>query len=138
MITVLLLRNQYADIERLARAVIAFGQANQLPEEVVGDIRLALEEAVTNIIMHGYADADDHEIEIRFSASADRVAFTILDDGQPFNPLGAPAPDLDRDFDEMAIGGLGIHLIRELMDNVSYERIDGRNVLVMAKRTDRV
>jgi len=137
MITVLLLRNQYADIERLARAVAAFGLAHRLSEDMVGDIRLALEEAVTNIIMHGYTDTEDHEIEIRFSFSADRVSFTIIDDGQPFDPLQAPSPDLKHDFDDMPVGGLGVHLYRQLMDNVSYQRVDHRNILVLAKRIRR-
>lgn len=133
MISVLLLRNQYAEIERLARAVIAFGGANDLPEEVVGDIRLALEEVVTNVIMHGYTDSDEHEIEIRFSAAADRVSFTIIDDGQPFDPLSQPAPEPNNGFDDIPVGGLGVHLYRQLMDNVAYQRVGDRNLLALAK-----
>ncbi|MFH1983827.1 MAG: ATP-binding protein [Pseudomonadota bacterium] len=134
MISVLLLRNQYADIERLAHAVIAFGEVNNLPEEIVGDIRLALEEVVTNVMMHGYTDNAPHEIEIRFSAVPHRVSFTVIDDGQPFDPLSTARRDLEKGFDDGKIGGLGIHLYTQLMDTVSYQRLNDRNLLVMAKR----
>ena len=134
MITVLLLRNRFSEIQRLAAAVKDLGNEHGLPDTLVGDIRLALEEVVTNIIMHGYDDHGEHEIELRFAVSADRVAVTVLDTGRAFNPLDHPEPETDAEFDELEIGGIGIMLIRRLMDHVEYTRDGGRNILVLAKQ----
>lgn len=132
--SVLTLRNRFSEIERLAEAVIALGEAFGLDDEMVGEIRLALEEVVTNIIKHGYGDEGDHEIEVRFNASRDSVAFTIIDDAPPYNPLDRAKPGLDKDFDERDGGGLGICLMQRLMDDVEYRREGTRNLLVMTKR----
>ena len=134
MISVLLLRNQFSEIRRLAAAVKDLGREHSLSEAMVGDIRLALEEVVTNIIMHGYDDDEEHEIELRFAASPERIAVTVLDDARAFNPLDHPEPKADANFDELEIGGIGILLIRRVMDHVEYTREGGRNVLVLAKR----
>jgi anti-sigma regulatory factor (Ser/Thr protein kinase) len=95
---------------------------------------LAIEELVTNSIKYGYDDTAVHEIEINLSLSDGKVVLTVSDDGHPFNPLEAPEPKTDLPIDERPIGGLGIHLLRQLSDGMTYERRDGRNQVTIVKQ----
>jgi anti-sigma regulatory factor (Ser/Thr protein kinase) len=95
---------------------------------------LAIEELVTNCIKYGYDDSNDHSIEIVFVVEDGALRMEVIDDGHPFNPLQAPSPDLSVPIEHRPIGGLGIHLLRELADDVSYERRDGTNRLRLTKR----
>jgi anti-sigma regulatory factor (Ser/Thr protein kinase) len=95
---------------------------------------LAIEELVTNCVKYGYADAKDHVVDIALCVEDGVLRIEVIDDGRPFNPLEAPAPDLSRPIEDRPIGGLGLHLLRELADDVSYERRDGTNRLRMVKR----
>jgi anti-sigma regulatory factor (Ser/Thr protein kinase) len=95
---------------------------------------LAIEELVTNCIKYGYTDAKDHAIDIDFRVEDGVLSIDVIDDGNPFNPLEAPAPDLSLAMEDRPIGGLGLHLLRELADDVSYERRDGTNRLRLVKR----
>lgn len=98
-------------------------------------VSLAIEEIVTNCIKYGYDDSDAHTIEISLSLSDGLLTMVVTDDGHPFNPLEAPPPDLSLAIEDRPIGGLGIHLLRELSDEVSYDRRDGMNRLTLTKRS---
>jgi anti-sigma regulatory factor (Ser/Thr protein kinase) len=95
---------------------------------------LAIEEVVTNCIKYGYDDAKDHTVDVTFSVADGALTIEVVDDGNPFNPLEAPRPDLSLAMEDRPIGGLGLHLLRELADQVSYERRDGTNRLSLTKR----
>ena len=95
---------------------------------------LTIEELVTNCIKYGYSDGDEHIIEIVFSVVDGVLTIDVTDDGNPFNPLDAPRPDLSAAADQRRIGGLGLHLLRELSDEQRYERRDGNNRLTLTKR----
>jgi anti-sigma regulatory factor (Ser/Thr protein kinase) len=95
---------------------------------------LAIEELVTNCIKYGYGDAKDHVVDIALCVEGGVLNIEVIDDGRPFNPLEAPAPDLSLPIEQRPIGGLGLHLLRELADDVSYERRDGTNRVRMIKR----
>ena len=71
---------------------------------------------------------------VEVELSPDRLSVTLTDDGTPFDPFGAAAPDTALSVEERRIGGLGIHLVRRMMDEVSYHRRDDRNVVVLGKR----
>lgn len=96
-------------------------------------IQLAVEEAVTNVINHGYGGSDG-EILITTDIESSQVMITITDTGQEFDPTSIPPPDVTADLDHRNIGGLGVHLIRSVMDDVSYIRDDNKNRLMMIKR----
>ena len=84
-----------------------------------------------------YAHDDDgreHPIVVRLSVREGVLTAHVEDDGRAFNPLEAPAPDIDAGIDERPIGGLGIHLVRSVMSSVEYRREDGRNILIMTKQ----
>lgn len=115
----------------------ALGAEHGLSADVVYDVQLALEEILTNVIAHGYADDQVHHISIRLTLGGGAVAAEIEDDGNPFNPLEAAEPDLSAGLRERRVGGLGIHFVRELMDGVEYSRARDRNRVVLKRRTRR-
>jgi anti-sigma regulatory factor (Ser/Thr protein kinase) len=127
------LANDVAGLAELAEWVERFGAGRRLPSNVVNALNVVLDEAVSNAITHGYDTGVRGEIAVRLRRASDSVEAEVEDDGRPFDPLQAPPPDLTLPLDRRPIGGLGIHLIRNLMDEVSYARQDGRNVLKMAK-----
>ncbi|HQX26100.1 MAG TPA: SpoIIE family protein phosphatase, partial [Pseudomonadota bacterium] len=120
------------DIERLAQLVreleTALAAAGH-DAELVHDARLIAEELLTNTLRHGCDPAVAHAIEVEARWTDDRLALAFRDDGAAFDPLARADPDLDAGIDERPIGGLGIFLVRELAESVSYERIGRDNVL---------
>ena len=131
------LPNSLAAVARLHAAVDDFCQLRAIHPDIVFKIDLALEEVFTNIVRHGYEDSRPHEIAIRLQSGRDRVRITIEDDGRHFNPLLAQAVDVNAALSERRIGGLGIHLVRRLMDQVRYQRRPGGNRLILIKRLAR-
>ena len=130
----LTLVNQLSDVAKLSSFVEAFGIAEGLAPEVVYSLNLALDEVVTNVIRYGHEDdGREHPIVVRLALERDVVTAQVEDDGRAFNPLEAAAPDLGASLDERPIGGLGIFLVRSVMNSVEYRREDGRNVLTMKK-----
>ena len=107
----------------------------EAPADVSFLVSLALEEVVTNCIKYGYDDEVEHTIDVSLSYSNGALTMVIADDGHEFNPLDAPPPDLSLAIEDRPIGGLGIHLLRELSDDVTYERRDGINRLTLTKRS---
>lgn len=104
--------------------------AGKIPELMHAPVHLAVDEALQNIISYSGAAA----ITLMIEAADAYVAVTIADDGEPFDPLTAPAPDVTAGLDEREVGGLGIYLIRQSMDEVSYTYRDEKNVLRLVKR----
>ena len=94
---------------------------------------LVCDELVTNIIKYGYSDCSEHEIVVQISIPPDAVVIELEDDGRPFNPLTRPAPDLSAPVEDRSIGGLGIHLLREMMDAGEYRYVNGTNHLVLRR-----
>lgn len=97
-------------------------------------VSLVIEELVTNCIKYGYDDEGEHVIDIVLSLGDRMLTMVVADDGHAFNPLEAPRPDLSAAIEDRPIGGLGLHLLRELSDEARYERRDGRNRLTLVKR----
>ena len=130
------LANEVAALTGVAERVERFGAEQHLPAEVMNVLNIVLDEALSNVINHGYAAGVRGVIAVRLRCAPGGVVVEVEDDGRPFDPLQAPPPDLTLPLAQRPIGGLGIHLIRNLMDEVSYVRRDGRNVLKMAKHLD--
>ena len=97
-------------------------------------LNLALEEAVTNVILYAYPEGSDGLVDIEAVMSKDKLKFIISDSGQAFDPTAAPEADVTLGVEDRPIGGLGIYLVRNIMDTVSYERADGKNVLTLTKK----
>jgi sigma-B regulation protein RsbU (phosphoserine phosphatase) len=129
------LHNKLSEFRRFNQTLMEFGQHHGLAPAVVHDLNLALEEILTNIISYGYTDTEQHEIRVRLSMRPGEVKAEVEDDGQSFNPLAAPEPHTAKALEERTIGGLGIHLVRTLMDGLEYKRQADRNILTIRKKT---
>jgi anti-sigma regulatory factor (Ser/Thr protein kinase) len=114
-------------------AFAAFADAHRLPTSVRRSMQVVLDELLNNIIAYGFAGRERGEVAIDVELRQDRLSVTLTDDGRPFNPFDMAAPDTALPLEERRIGGLGIHLVRQLTDEVSYHRRTDRNVVVLAK-----
>lgn len=116
--------------------VDAFGRRLDWTPELLYGVKLVLEEAVLNVIKYGFDDDDDeHEIDVALSTDGDMLTIRIADDGKAFDPLrDAAEPDLDAPLEKRRVGGLGVHLMRTIMDELDYKREAGRNHLTLVKR----
>ena len=130
----ILVPNSLAQLGPLNEFLSGFWGEHGLPEELAMDMNLALEEVFVNVVRYGYADSSRHDIRVSVSLEDDVVSVTVEDDGIAFNPLAAPPVDVHAPLEGRPIGGLGIHLIRNLMDEVKYARQNDHNHLVMRKR----
>jgi anti-sigma regulatory factor (Ser/Thr protein kinase) len=128
------LSNDLSELERLHQVLNQFGKEQDLPENLINTMNLALEEIVTNVIAHGYEDGREHFIVIRCGVQDGEVMAEVEDDGQAFNPLQYPDPDISVPLESRPPGGLGIYLVRNVMDTVAYTYEDGKNCIKLRKR----
>lgn len=130
-------RGSLGGIKAAAGDLERFSAENHLDASAVWPFQVSLDEMLSNTVRCGYGDAPgEHEIEVRFHLSDGLLEVVLIDDGAPFNPLEAKEPDTTQPLEERAGGGLGIFLVRRLMDEVRYERLEGRNVLTLRKRVE--
>lgn len=125
--------NDLAEIERLAAFVDDLAAELDLSPGIAMNINLALEEAVVNVINYGYPQDQLHEMTLRVSSSEQQLIFVLSDSGVSFDPTRVAEAEVTLPLEERPIGGLGIFLIRKIMNEVTYERIDGKNKLIMKK-----
>lgn len=119
------------ELTRLTEAVENLGEEDHWSPALVGKVNLVLEELAINTINHGH-DGGLHEITFTFRSTDDALTIEMVDDGKPFDPLtDAPVPDVNAPMHERPIGGLGVFLVRKLMDELSYRREEGRNHLTL-------
>ena len=128
--------NQGSELVRTADCLDRLGAEHHLAPEMIADMQVALDEVLTNIMKYAYTDNAEHEIHIRLRVIDSVLEAAIEDDGAPFDPLAIPAPDVSAPLRERRVGGVGIHFVRKLMDEVTYERAGGRNRLVLRKRVN--
>ena len=125
------LQNKIAEVARLVDAVESFGTHAGLSPDLTYRLTLSLDEIVSNVIRHGYSDTNDHVVEVRLSIHDGVVTSVIEDDGHPYDPRESPEPDLSMPVEQRGPGGLGIFLVRQMMDSIDYARRDGRNILTV-------
>jgi len=121
------------EIGKVATALDEAMRASAFSEEIINELQLAVEEAIANTILHGYCDAPG-DVAVGIHVTDGVVEVRIEDRATPFDPLTVPEPDRESDLDERGIGGLGIYLIRSLVDEVVYRYADGKNILTLVKR----
>lgn len=123
------------ELRRIDAAVEEFARAENWPADVAYQIKLAIEEVTVNVIHHAHDDGAGHRAGIDIVSDADSVTVEIVDDGKPFDPLTeAPVPDITASIEDRPIGGLGVYLVKTMMDETRYRREDGRNRLTLVKR----
>ena len=122
------------ELEGLAASVEDFAREQEWPNDLTFQVNLVLEELWLNVVNHGH-DNGDHLVEIEMTSEAESLTIEITDDGKPFNPLeNAPVPDVTAALGDRSIGGLGVHLVRTMMDDMRYSREGGKNHLILVKR----
>lgn len=129
----LLVDNQMSDLARVVAFLEELGEEWELSVQQILSLNLVLEEALTNIFLYGYDDNDRHSIEINFGIEGDQLTISLIDDGQPYDPTLKADPDITLTGEERPIGGLGIFLIKKIMDKVEYERKTNKNILILTK-----
>ena len=107
--------------------------SSKVPDEAVFDLKLAADEACTNIIEHGYKGMDPGSIILSLRIGSDRVLVQITDFGHIFEPADAPKPDVEAALVDRPLGGLGLFLIYQTMDNIDYQASDDGNTLTFTK-----
>lgn len=111
-----------------------FAEAHALSAAVRRSVNVALDELLANTLSHGQTGPDPCSITVEVELDQERVTVTLTDDGAPFDPFAEDAPDTTLSVEDRPIGGLGIHLVERLMDQVSYQRLEDHNVVVLVKR----
>ena len=130
----LVLHNDIQQISLLAQFVETVADLAHLDAGVSMSLNLALEEAVSNVIMYAYPKGTDGLVDIKAILDKDSLEFVISDSGVAFDPTAAPEADITLDVQDRPIGGLGIFLVRNIMDAVHYKREGGKNILSMSKK----
>ena len=125
------------DIATVQERFEKFARQHDLPGPVVRRFHIAFDEILNNVVSYAFPEGKAHEIEIRWELSGRRLTVIITDDGIPFNPLSVKKPDTTLPLEQRKIGGLGVHLVRGLVDSMSYQRRINRNVLTLVKRVER-
>ena len=127
----LTLVNDLRQVSLLTGFVDRVQEQNKLAPDLAARINLALEEAVCNVIQYAYPEGTAGNMRLEAVKDGNRLRFTLTDGGKVFDPTAVPEADISASVEDRPVGGLGIHLIRTIMDSVHYERKDGKNVLTL-------
>jgi anti-sigma regulatory factor (Ser/Thr protein kinase) len=125
---------EMAELPRLSAWLDGLCGVWAVPPGWAWQLHVIAEEVVVNVIQHGHCMPVREAIEVEVGLEGSEMEVTVADSGIPFNPLDAPVPDLGAGLAERKVGGLGVHLVRGLMDEVEYERSEGHNHLRLRKR----
>ena len=136
MLIRLIVPGEHARVEDLNTSLEAVLARHGIDAGVRGDVRLIVEELASNAIEYGGdgAEVGQHELSVDISLDRDLLTLRFRDQGAPFDPLSAQAPDLEADILDRPIGGLGLYLIRQIAESMHYERIDDCNLLRVSLR----
>jgi len=127
-------KNDINEISRLHPYFVELGQKAGIDEFTLDSLNLAVEEAVANVINYAYPPGQEGSVKIETSWDDKVITFVLTDNGIPFDPTKGGDADITLSAEEREIGGLGIFLVKSIMDSMEYERTpDGRNVLTLKK-----
>ncbi|MBQ7514526.1 MAG: ATP-binding protein [Prevotella sp.] len=134
----LIMKNEMTEVVRLRTFFFSICREYDIDDETAKTLNLALEEWVANVISYAYPKGMRGHVEVTADVADEVLTLVVKDYGAPFDPTQHAEVDIDAELDERAIGGLGIHLVRTIMDSVVYQRTaDGYNRLVMKKIIDK-
>ena len=125
--------NKLEEINTIISQFEGFAEKYEIPTPITMKINLALDDVLSNIMQYAYPEGGEHEITCEFHIYSDHVLINISDDGLPFNPLLTAAPDTNLALEDRIVGGLGIHLVKSIMDDCHYRRKINQNILTLTK-----
>lgn len=125
--------NQVGELTPLAEKIKELAEKWELSKALAMNIDLVIEEALTNIIFYAFPDNEKHEISVSVTLRNNMLTIKIKDKGIPFNPLSQQQPDITLPAEERPVGGLGIFLISQIMDQMDYTRHKNQNILTLNK-----
>ena len=128
------INNELAEIDRINEIFNALCEQYKIPGVIYRKFNIAFDELINNIVSYGYNDDNEHEINIRIIITEEQLQVSLEDDGIAFNPLKSGDPDINASIEDREIGGLGIHMVKKLMDNVSYKRYPKKNLTTLYKK----
>lgn len=127
------LTNDLDELENLNRNIQTFSKINGLTPKITFELNLVLDEVFTNIVSYGFNDKQEHRIKIVIQIINEELTARVEDNGTPFDPTVAPKTDLTCSIENRKIGGLGLHLINQIMSSVTYKRVKDKNILLLKK-----
>ena len=127
------IKNQVSELEKVAQFVEEIGEELGLNMELQMNLNLVMEEMVSNVIFYAYPEGEDAEIELLAKSDGKELTFVLSDQGKEFDPTAKEDADLDVNPADRELGGMGIFIVKNIMNKVTYQRLEGRNLLTMTK-----
>ena len=127
------LKNQVGELERVAQFVEEIGEELGLDMELQMNLNLVMEEMVSNVIFYAYPEGTEAEIELLAECDGKELTFVLSDKGREFVPTLKEDADVNTNPAEREIGGMGIFIVKNIMNQVTYQRLEGKNLLTMKK-----
>ena len=130
----LVIKNNVKEVTKFGEFMKSVLEKPDIEKSLSRQLRLAVEEAVVNVIDYAYPVGHEGEIEVRMMSDGKTLKTVIIDSGVAFDPTAKEKADTTLSAEDRQIGGLGILLVREIMDTINYERVEGRNILTLTKK----
>lgn len=127
------LKNNISELDKLGRKLSTFGNKIGLSKKCIFQINLALDELFTNIVSYGFPDESLQWISVALSHVNGKIRVEMEDTGIPFDPASAETPDPITEIENCKVGGLGLHLVKKIMDEITYQRCDEKNITTLVK-----
>jgi serine/threonine-protein kinase RsbW len=127
------IKNNIDELQKVASFVDEISNELQVSPEMQMNLGLVLDEMVSNVIFYAYPPESEATIELTAESDGQSLTFIISDQGKEFDPTQVPDADVDTDPAERPLGGMGIFIVKNIMNQVSYQRLEGRNLLKMSK-----
>ena len=130
------IKNQVSELEKVAQFVEEIGEELGLNMELQMNLNLVMEEMVSNVIFYAYPEGEDAEIELLAKSDGKELTFVLSDQGKEFDPTAKEDANPDINPADREIGGMGIFIVKNIMNKVTYQRLEGKNLLTMTKGID--
>jgi sigma-B regulation protein RsbU (phosphoserine phosphatase) len=127
------IENDLSEIAKVDQELDSFAEQFGIPPAIAATFHIIFDDLLNNVISYGFIDEQRHFIDISLELTANSLIVSIADDGVPFNPLAEATPDTKLSIEDRQMGGLGIHLVINMVDDISYRRTADKNVLTLTK-----
>ena len=132
----IIIKNQIGELQQVNQFIEEIGEELGLSMELQMNLNLVMEEMVSNVIFYAYPQGTEADIELMAKSDGKKLTFVISDQGREFDPTTKGDTDLSVNPAERDLGGMGIFIVKNIMNEVSYQRLDGKNLLTMTKGLD--